>query len=85
MEAMQTHNLMMIAKVNVLVHHVPKYARLTAVRLGPTSEQVLESQHALFNIFYHRFEVNCTKSSVFRELLLNAVLHHNSRYLSIAD
>ncbi len=53
MEAMQTHNLMMIAKVNVLVHHVPKYVRLTGVRLGHTSEQALESQHALFDIFYH--------------------------------
>ncbi len=71
-EAMQTR------KAHVLFHHVPKYVRRTGDQLGLTSEQVLESQHTLFGIFYHRFEVNCTKSP---EHLFNAVLHYNSYHL----
>ncbi len=67
MEAMQKHNLRMTPKVHVLVHHVPKYACRTSVTLGPTSGQALEGQHTPFDIFYRRFEVNCTKSPVIRE------------------
>ncbi len=62
MEAMQTR------KAHVLFHHVPKYVRRTGVQLGRTSEQVLESPHTLFEIIYHRFEVNCTKSPVFENI-----------------
>ncbi len=72
MEVMQTR------KAHVLFHHVPKYVRRTGVQLGLTSEQVLESQHTLFEIYNHRFEVNCPRS---RERLLNAVLHYNSCHL----
>ncbi len=75
---MQTHNPRMTPKVHVLVHHVPEYVHRTGIQLGPTSEQALESQHRIFDIFHHRFKVNFTNSPVFRERLLNALLHYNS-------
>ncbi len=81
MEAMRTHNPRMTPKVHVLVHHVPEYVRRTGIQLGPTSEQAPESQHTFFDIFYHRFKVNCKNSPVFRERFLNAVLHGNSYHL----
>ncbi len=67
------HNLKMTPKVHVLVLHVSKYVRCTGVPPEPTSKQVLENQHTLVNIFYHRYEVNCAKSPVFWKRLLNAV------------
>ncbi len=73
MGAMRTQNPRMTPKVHMLIHNVPEYVRRTAAPLVPTSEQVLESQHRFFDIFYHRFKVNCTNSPVFRERLLNAV------------
>ncbi len=78
---MQSHNLKMTSEVHVLIQHALMYVRPSRHPLGPTSEQALESQHTLFDIFYHRFEVNRTKSSAFRERLLKAVLHHNSWHL----
>ncbi len=78
MEAMLTQNPRMTLKVHMLIHNVPEYVRRTAAPLGPTSEQALESQHQFFEIFYHRFKVNCTNSPVFRERLLNDVLHYNA-------
>ncbi len=78
MGAMRTQNPRMTPKVHMLIHNVPEYVRRTAAPLGPTSEQALESQHRFFGIFYHRFKVNCTNSPVFRERLLNAVLHYNT-------
>ncbi len=81
MEAMRTHNLWMTPKVHVLVHHVPEYVRRTPVPLGLTSEQALQIQHIFFDIFCLIFKVNCTKSPVFRERLLNTVLHYNSGHL----
>ncbi len=75
MRAMRTQNPRMTIKVHILIHYVPEYVRLTAAPLGPTSEQALESQHRFFDIVHHRFKVNCTNSPVFREHLLNAVLH----------
>ncbi len=78
MGAMRTHYPRMTPKVHVLVHHVPEYVRRTRIQLGSTSEQAPKSQHPFFDIFYHRFKVNCTSSPVFREDLLNAVLHYNS-------
>ncbi len=65
MEVMQTQNLRMMPRVHVLVRHVPKYERITGVPLGPTSEQALGSQHTPFDIFFHRFKANCTKSPIF--------------------
>ncbi len=76
MDAARTHK-----KVHVLVHRVPEYVRRTGIKLGPTSEQGPMSQHTFFDIFYHRFKVNRTSSPVFRERLLNAVLHYNSYHL----
>ncbi len=81
MGAMRTQNPRMTPKVHLLVHHVPEYVHRTAAPLGPTSEQALESQHRFFDIFYHRFKVNCTNSPVFRKRLLNAVLHYNACHL----
>ncbi len=81
MGAMRTHNTRTIPQVHVLVHHVPGYVRRTEVQLGPTSEQVQGSQHRFFDVFYRRFKVNCTKSLVPRERLLNIVLHYNSCHL----
>ncbi len=78
MGSMRTQNPRMTPKVHMLIHNVPEYVRLTAAPLGPTSEQALECQHQLFDIFYHRIKVNCTNSPVFRERLLNAVLHYNA-------
>ncbi len=78
---MRTHNLWMTPKVYVRIHHVPEYVRRTGVPLGPTSEQALEFQHSFFDIFCHRFTVNCTESPVFRERLLNTLLHYNSCHL----
>ncbi len=78
MGAMRTQNPRMTPKVHMLIHNVPEYVRRTAAPLGHTSEQALESQHRYFDIFYHRFKVNCTNSPVFRERLLNAVLHYNA-------
>ncbi len=78
MRAMRTHNLWMTPKVHVLVYHVPEYVRRSGVPLGFTSEQALEIQHRFFDIFCHRFKVNCTKSLIFRERLLNTVFHYNS-------
>ncbi len=46
---------------------------IAKVPLGLTSEQTRESQLAFFDIFYHRFKVNCAKSPVFRDRLLNAI------------
>ncbi len=69
MKAMETHNLRMTPKVHVIIHQVPKYMRRTGVPHGPTSKQALEGQLKFFDIFYHRFEVNCTKPPVFRERL----------------
>ncbi len=84
MEATQTHNLRMTPKVHALVSHVHKFVRGNGVALGPTSDQTLESQHKLFDIFYQRLEVNYTKSPAFRERLLNVALHHNSCHLQTA-
>ncbi len=70
METMQTHNLKATPKVHVLAHHVPQYVRRTGIPLGPTYEQALESQHTLFDIFYHRFEANYTKSPSFENVYL---------------
>ncbi len=81
MGAMRTQSPRMILKVRMLIHNVPAYVRRTAAPLGLTSEQALESQHRFFNIFFHRFKVNCTNSPVFRERLLNAVLHYNACYI----
>ncbi len=58
MEANQTNHLRMTLTMHVLVHPVPKHVRHTAVPLGLTSEQALDSQNTLFDILYHRFEVN---------------------------
>ncbi len=81
MEAMRTHNPRMTPKVHVLAHHVPEYVRRAGIQLGPTSKQAPKIQHNFFGIFYHRFKMNCTNSPVFRERLLNAVLHCNSYHL----
>ncbi len=81
MGALQTHSPWMTPKEHVLVHHVPEYVRCAAVPLGPTSKQALEIQHRFFDIFYHRFKVNCTNSPVFKKRLVNSVLHYNSCYL----
>ncbi len=71
----------MTSKVHVLVNHVHKFVRGNGVALLPPSDQTMERQHKLFDIFYHRFEVNCTKSPVFRERLLYAAQHNNSCHL----
>ncbi len=81
MEPMRTHNPRMTPKVHVLVHHVPEYVRRTGIKFGPSSEQAPKSQHTFFDMFYHGFKVNCTNPPVFRERLLNAVLHYNSYHL----
>ncbi len=81
MGAMRTQNARMTPKVHMLIHNVPEYVRRTAAPLGPTSEQAPKSKHTFFDIFYHRLKVNCTSSPVFREHLLNAVLHYNSHHL----
>ncbi len=81
MGAMRTHNPTMTPKVHMLIHHVSEYVRRTGIQLGSTSEQAPKSQHTCFDIFYHRFKVNFTNSPVFREQLLNAVLHYNSCHL----
>ncbi len=78
MGAMRTQDPRMAPKVHMLIDNVPEYVRHAAAPLGPTSEQALESQHQFFDIFYHRSKVNCTNSPVFRERLLNAVLHYNA-------
>ncbi len=78
MGAMRAHNPRMAPKVHMVIHHVPEYVRRTAIQVGSTSKQVLKSQHTFFGILYHKFEVNCTNSPVFREHLLNALLHYNS-------
>ncbi len=85
MGAMRTHNLWMTSKEHVLVHHVPEYVRRTGVPLEPTSEQALKFQHRFFDIFCHRFKVNCTDCPVFRGHFLNTVLHYNSCHLLIAS
>ncbi len=72
MEAMRTYNPWMTPKVHVLVHHVKEYVRRTGIQLGPTT---------FVDIFYNRFKVNSTNSRVFRERLLNTVLHYNSYHL----
>ncbi len=79
--AMQTYNLRMTSKVHVLIHHVAKYVRRTGVPLEPSSEQALGSQRTLFDIFYDKFEVNCTKFPVFRERISNAALHYKFCHL----
>ncbi len=66
MEAMRTHNLEMAPFVHVLVHHIPQCVCRIRVPLGPTSEQLLESQHTLFDIFFHRFKLNCTEFPICR-------------------
>ncbi len=81
MGAMLAHNPRMTQKVHALVHHVPECVSRTRVELGPTSEQALESQHRFFDIFNHKFKVNCTTSLVSRERLLRSVLHYNSCHL----
>ncbi len=78
MGALRTQNPRMTPKVHMFIHNVPEYVRRTAAPLGHTSEQALESQHQFFDIFDHRFKVNCTNSPVFRERLLNAALHYNA-------
>ncbi len=81
MGAMRRHNPTMTPKVHMLIHHVPEYVCHTGIQLGSTSEQAPKSQHTCFDISYHRFKVNFTNSPVFREHLLNAVLHYNSCHL----
>ncbi len=81
MGAMRTHNPRMTPKVHMLIQNVPEYVRRTTAPLGPTSEQALEGQHRFFNIFYYRFNFNCTNTPVFRERLVNAVLHYNACHL----
>ncbi len=70
---MEKFNLRITQNVHVLVHHVPEYVRLTRVQLGPTFEQAPASQHRIFDIFYHRFKVDCTTTPISREHLINAV------------
>ncbi len=65
MGGMRTHNLEMASNVHVLVHDILQCVCRTGVPLGPTSEQALESQHILFDIFFHRFKLNCTETSIF--------------------
>ncbi len=74
MGAMRTQNPRITPKVHVLVHHVPEYARRTGIQLGSTSEHAPKSQHRFFDIFYHKFKVNCTNSPVSRERLLKSAL-----------
>ncbi len=81
MGAMRTQNPRMKPKVHMLIQNVPEYVRRTAAPLGHTSEPALESRHRYFDIFFHRFKVNCTNSPVFRERSLNAVLHCNACHL----
>ncbi len=66
MEAMPTHNLEMAPFVHVLVHHILQCVCRTGVPLGPTSEQALESQHTLFDIFFHRSKLNYTEFPICR-------------------
>ncbi len=81
MGAVRKQKTRMTPKVHMLIHNVPEYVRRTAAPFGHTSEQALESQHRYFDNFYHRFKVICTNSPVFRERLLNAVLHYNACHL----
>ncbi len=81
MGAMRTQNPRITLKVHMLIHNVPEYVSRTTSPLGPASEQALESQHRFFDIFYHRFKLNCTNYPVFRERLLSAVLHYNACHL----
>ncbi len=85
MGAMRTHNPRMTTKVHMLIHHVPEYVRRTGIQLGSTVEHAPKGQHRLFDIFYHKFQVNCSNSPVSRERLLKSVLHYNSCDLYIAD
>ncbi len=77
MGAMRAHNPKMTLKVHMPVHRVPEYVRRTRIQLRPTTEQAPKSQRTFLDIFYHKFKVNCANSPVFREHLLNAVLHYN--------
>ncbi len=49
MGAMRTQNPRMTLKVHMLIHNVPEYVHRSAVPLGPTSEQALDSQHRFFD------------------------------------
>ncbi len=80
MGTMRTHNPRVTPKVHVLVHHVPEYVRRTGIQLGFTSEHAPKSQHTFFDMFCHKFKVNCTNSPASRERLLKSVLHYNSCY-----
>ncbi len=81
MGTMRTHNPKITPKVHMLMHHVPEYVRRTGIQVGSTSKQAPKSQHTFFDIFYHRFKVNCTNSPVLQKHLLNTVLHYNSCHL----
>ncbi len=61
-ESMRTYHLRMTLKMNVFTDDVSEHVRRTGIPLGPSSEQVLDSQHKVFGIFYRRFKATYTKS-----------------------
>ncbi len=79
MGAMRTQNPRMTPKVHMLIHNVPEYVRRTAAPIGKELlSRCWRASIVFFDIFYRRFKVNCTNSPVFRQRLLNAVLHYNA-------
>ncbi len=45
---MSNFGIRMIPKVHIVLHHLPHFIHLTNMPLGPSSEQVVEEQHARF-------------------------------------
>jgi len=65
-------------KAHIIIHHLREYIRRTKSALGPTSEEVVESQHHLFKKFYARFKVIGREFPIYDERLLMSVVHFNA-------
>ncbi len=78
---MSQFRISMMTKVQILLHHVPHFIRLTGMPLGPFSEQVVEDQHRRYENFFNRYKINCTEHINNPGRFLNSVLYYNSYHI----
>jgi len=77
LEVTEVFPINVTTKAHIIIHHLREYFRRTKSALGPTSEEVVESQHHVFKKFYARFKVIGREFPIFDERLLMSVVHFN--------
>ena len=81
MDVVRQYRISVTSKAHILMDHVPLYVQTTGLPLGPSSEEVVESQHHHFDVFYTRFKVCCTNSTLYGQKLLDCMLHYNANHI----